>query len=870
MEFILIFIFILIIIYISSNIKDNKKVKSNELFINNYKEINNIKTNNKITFIIYTQNLGLLIAKSIGYMLNKLNLQYNIVLEITDEDVKLNTDNPNEIYIILFPQTLKIFPDVNKYIIYQLEQYKQSSWINDEYKKKIENSLFTLEYSLENYNNFDPEYKKKIFYFPIPIINITYENVNTNYKYDILFVGAPNNRRNKIIRELKKKYKVLFLAKTFNNDLYDLMDQTKIILNLHYYKNAILETTRLNEALFNNKLIISELPDELDIVNKNFYENNIIFIDEIKDDLSNINNLFDKVNFYLDNNNYNKALSKNNDFLNKIFEYSFFYFYNSLVKNNLIENNIDINNNFKNLNNMIQDKIKFIKNIAIVTGNFGNNNEYKTDFLSKILNKEYFDWYYFTNYNSKIEGWNIINNNYYEKLDLKLNDNNLKIQFYKTQNINIDLLKKYSYIIWIDPNMIIDNINFVNDIINLIEKNINSELFIFENYMHNTVDEKQINNLDLNSTIKTKLLNQLNSYIKNGYANNKLYETGFFIYKNNDNNKKLMNDWWFESKNDGYQHNLSLSYVISKNIIIPYILNENNFIKGNIEGSINKNYLIGHIYNPNIKTIKNNNIIKQLILNNKLDEINNLNIDYKKINYIDGIVWINLNKDIERNKYMKEILNNINIDNYKIAGIDSNNNELLDMFTNVNYERKLNNYEIAKTLSHIKAINYLENINGNYFLICEDNISFNNIILIDKDIKTIITECPKFDILILNKTYLTNTNNIYVKWENYYKPLKNDYIGSSAAYIISREGINKFIKFAKYADLYFKLDKKNNLDVSDIYIYKYLDTFVYKYNYITTKNIISSIKTDKSFDEKNNLFQLNIILKDFYNHEIKN
>jgi hypothetical protein len=869
MEFILLIIFILIILYISNNGNKNNDIKNNELFINNYNEIPHNKINNKTTFIIYTQNLGLLIAKSIGYMLNKLNLQYNIVLEITDDDVKLNTDNPNEIYIILFPQTLKIFPDVNKYIIYQLEQYKQSTWINDEYKKKIENSLFTWEYSLENYNNFDPEYKKKIFYLPIPIININYENITTSYKYDILFVGAPNNRRKNIIRELKKKYKVLFLAKTFNNDLYDLMDQTKIILNLHYYKNAILETTRLNEALFNNKIIISELPDENDTLNKNFYENNIIFIDEIKDDLSNINNLFEKIDFYLDDKNYNTKISKNNDFLNKIFEYSFFYFYSSLSKNNLVGNNINITNyNFKNLNNMIQDKIKYIKNIAIVTSNFGNNNENNYDILDKVINKDYLDWYYFTNSSTKIHGWNIINNNYYEKLDLKLN-NNIKMQFYKTQNINIDLLKKYSFIIWIDPNIIIDNLNFVNDIINLIEKNIDNELFIFENYAFNSVSEDQINNLDLDKSIKIKLLNQLSSYITKGYANNKLYETGFFIYKNNDNIKKLMNDWWSEIQNDGYQFNLSLSYVISKNIIIPYILNESNFIKGNIEGSIIKNNLIGHVNNPNIKTNKSsNNIIKQLILNNKLDELDNLNIDYNKINFIDGIVWINLDKDIERNKHMNEILAHINIKNYKIIGLDADNNELLDMFTNVNYERKLNNYEIANTLSHIKAINYLENIKGDYFLICEDNISFNNIILIDKDLKTIISECPKFDILILNKTYLANINNIYVKWDNYYKPLKNDYIGSSAAYIISREGINKLIKFAKYADSYFKLDKKNNLDASDIYIYKYLDTYVYKYNLITTKNISTITKTDKPFDDKNNLFQLNIILKDFYNHEV--
>ena len=94
--------------------------------------------------------------------------------------------------------------------------------------------------------------------------------------------------------------------------------------------------------------------------------------------------------------------------------------------------------------------------------------------------------------------------------------------------------------------------------------------------------------------------------------------------------------------------------------------------------------------------------------------------------------------------------------------------------------------------------------------------------------------------------------------------LKNDYIGSSAAYIISREGINKLLKFAKYNNSYFKLDKKNNLDLSDIYIYKYLDTIVYKYNYIGTKNIELTDNQQQN-EDKNNLFQLNIIIKDFHN-----
>ena len=116
---------------------------------------------------------------------------------------------------------------------------------------------------------------------------------------------------------------------------------------------------------------------------------------------------------------------------------------------------------------------------------------------------------------------------------------------------------------------------------------------------------------------------------------------------------------------------------------------------------------------------------------------------------------------------------------------------------------------------------------------------------------------------MLNKNYLLNIEEPYSKWSKYYKPIENEYVGSTAAYIISREGITKFIKFAKYNDSYFKLDKKNNLDLADIFLYKNLDTIVYKYNYIGTKNIELTDNQHQN-EDKNNLFQLNIIIKDFH------
>ena len=125
MKFIIILIIFIVIIYIISNNKPNNNLDNkNELFLDNINDnennhndnndnydIDNIPVNIdntiiKYKFIIYTQNIGLLIAESIGHMLKKLNIDYTIVFEITIDDIKLNRENPYELFIILFPQTL--------------------------------------------------------------------------------------------------------------------------------------------------------------------------------------------------------------------------------------------------------------------------------------------------------------------------------------------------------------------------------------------------------------------------------------------------------------------------------------------------------------------------------------------------------------------------------------------------------------------------------------------------------------------------------------------------------------------------------------------------------------------------------------------
>ena len=63
---------------------------------------------------------------------------------------------------------------------------------------------------------------------------------------------------------------------------------SKIVLNIHFYENAILETCRINEVLSCDKIVISEKPNMIDIENYKIYQEKIIFINNMDEMYENI------------------------------------------------------------------------------------------------------------------------------------------------------------------------------------------------------------------------------------------------------------------------------------------------------------------------------------------------------------------------------------------------------------------------------------------------------------------------------------------------------------------------------------------------------------------------------------------------------
>ena len=248
-------------------------------------------------------------------------------------------------------------------------------------------------------------------------------------------------------------------------------------------------------------------------------------------------------------------------------------------------------------------------------------------------------------------------------------------------------------------------------------------------------------------------------------------------------------------------------------------------------------YYIYNIYIPNIDEVEN-----------FLETTKYIPIDYSKINGIESINWINLDRSPDRAIKNEKLLSHVLIPNNRISAVDGKKEDLSK------YKRfGISNNEIGCTLSHIKAINSLKDSSGEYFMICEDDISFDNLKYFNESLEDIIKDSPEFDILLIfNNNPHEFDLELYQKW--------NRNIAGAVAYIISKKGINKFInQVAKYSNGNFQLYKP--IERSDLFIYKYLNTIVYKYNFISTQFDYSTIHSSHLHSHKKNYyFQINNIM----------
>ncbi|TCT15856.1 glycosyl transferase family 25 [Bibersteinia trehalosi] len=304
--------------------------------LNITRDVNNRVSVNKAVFELHKQRQIYIlttkhcffIAKLIQENLNKLNISSDIVYG------KPVNGFGDGIHFVICPQMFDELPSV--YIAFQLEQSVSSRWFTDNYIRTLENSYAIFDYSLENIKFLQSKglYYQQIYFMPLAYNAYYAEDYISSDKeeYDVLFYGDINNeRRKKFIENLSKKFKVKIVKDVFGEELYKELNKAKVIVNIHYYEGALLETTRLYECLSLNKLIVSETSSDID---KHKDMQKCIDFIEVGD----VDAMCERVDFWLKNDEKRKEQIRFNiDYLNQSPNWFEYYFMRFMLANDWID-----------------------------------------------------------------------------------------------------------------------------------------------------------------------------------------------------------------------------------------------------------------------------------------------------------------------------------------------------------------------------------------------------------------------------------------------------------------------------------------------------------------------------------------------------
>lgn len=260
----------------------------------------------------YVRNLVNALSEAFKTGLNIETSQTTFGRLLTEQDVRANEKNPTELIFILIPHILvnsaACLPSPGKYVLYQLEQLNDKGAGNlhpnfafsSLFCQLVQQSLATFDYTPLNVKYYPESCRNKVCVLIPPInTNVSSHTLNLHSCYDlnsverpdVLFYGTMNSRRNIIIGKLTKQlhargHSLKAVNLLFGQELLDLISRSKVVLNIHFYENSILESERIHTALqYSHVRIVSESPTVRDETTAHLYESHprIFFCDEIRD-----------------------------------------------------------------------------------------------------------------------------------------------------------------------------------------------------------------------------------------------------------------------------------------------------------------------------------------------------------------------------------------------------------------------------------------------------------------------------------------------------------------------------------------------------------------------------------------------------------
>ena len=157
------------------------------------------------------------------------------------------------------------------------------------------------------------------------------------------------------------------------------------------------------------------------------------------------------------------------------------------------------------------------------------------------------------------------------------------------------------------------------------------------------------------------------------------------------------------------------------------------------------------------------------------------------------IFWINLERSERRRTILQTELDRYNLNHTRIAAVDGNNIDLDECNKKYTINEKMNKYEIACALSHMKAIQHCYDQGLEYALILEDDANFDyfpyktgTVLELLEELKTIDGECLQLANIIARKLFPTFNFK-----KN--KLIKNASVAGAQSYLITRNGMKKVL-----------------------------------------------------------------------------
>ncbi|MGN6225930.1 MAG: DUF4915 domain-containing protein [Dyella sp.] len=214
----------------------------------------------QVAGILTTQHC-LFIAELIADALRRVGIASEIVFERPPEGFR---DVP---HFVICPQMFEQLPGL--YVAFQMEQSVSSRWFTTDYLRTLENSFAIFDYSIVNIKKLTAMglSPRQFFYLPVGPLQgygAAPDHGDDQYEYDVIFYGDVNNaRRQAFLAALEKVCRVKIVGNLFGDELHRELRKARMVVNIHYYEGALLETTRLWECLSLGKFVISERSSDM-------------------------------------------------------------------------------------------------------------------------------------------------------------------------------------------------------------------------------------------------------------------------------------------------------------------------------------------------------------------------------------------------------------------------------------------------------------------------------------------------------------------------------------------------------------------------------------------------------------------------------